>query len=107
MDSGNTDVKPNQRWILDQTNQAVAQEEKRWFSDSLPPTHKTQPAPSPPTKIRRRSKFSRVGSLPRSACQEKTISFFSIEYYLACRYFWILKATDSLVFFLVIFLSFN
>jgi hypothetical protein len=49
--------------------------EKRWFSDSLPPSHKTQPAPSPPTTIRLRTKFSRVDSRPKSACQEKTITF--------------------------------
>jgi hypothetical protein len=73
MHSGNTDVKPNQRWTLDQTNQAVTREENKWFSDSLFSAHKAQIASTPSIRIRLRTKVCHVGSRPSIACQEKIL----------------------------------
>jgi hypothetical protein len=74
IEPGTTVVIPNHRWTLDHTTQAVRHEANKWSSFSLPPPHKTQPTPASLQSIPLCNNFSLVGSRPRSACHENTIT---------------------------------
>jgi hypothetical protein len=71
---GRTDIIPHHLNTLSHTDQANGQDTKRWFSDS---PFKSQIAqedlPIKTTPLR--AKLTRVRSLPKRACQEKTITF--------------------------------
>jgi hypothetical protein len=55
--------------------QAIGQETRRWFSDSISPSHHGHHDTPLFGNTPLYAKFALVGNRPRSACQEKTITF--------------------------------